>query len=261
MPIAGRPPSLISPPSGCGFSPRCPYVREAHRTTHPELEGAGGQRVRCLLAAETRRALWHELSTGASARGGQDARGLQVGGGRSERETLVEVRDLVKHFPITRGVIFRQQMGVVHAVDGVSFDVRAGETLGIVGETGCGKSTTARLMLRLLDPTSGSISFDGQDISERRAARPQGAAPRDADGLPGPLLVAEPAQDGGHDHRRAVPHPRPAHLRGRAQEGGAGADGARRAATRSTTTATRTSSPAVSASASASRARSRSSRS
>jgi peptide/nickel transport system ATP-binding protein/oligopeptide transport system ATP-binding protein len=80
-------------------------------------------------------------------------------------ENLVEVRDLVKYFPITRGVIFQKEMGYVHAVDGVSFDVRKGETLGIVGETGCGKSTTARLLLRLLDPTSGTISFDGQDIS------------------------------------------------------------------------------------------------
>ena len=81
-------------------------------------------------------------------------------------ENLVEVRNLVKHFPITRGVIFQKEMGFVHAVDDVSFDVRKGETLGIVGETGCGKSTTARLMLRLLDPTSGTISFDGQDISQ-----------------------------------------------------------------------------------------------
>ena len=81
-------------------------------------------------------------------------------------EALVEVRDLVKHFPITRGVILRRELGVVHAVDGVSFDVRAGETLGLVGETGCGKSTTARLLLRLLDPTSGTIAFQGEDISQ-----------------------------------------------------------------------------------------------
>jgi oligopeptide/dipeptide ABC transporter ATP-binding protein len=85
-------------------------------------------------------------------------------------ETLLGVRDLVKHFPITRGVIFQKQMGVVHAVDGVSFDVHAGETLGLVGETGCGKSTTARLMLRLLDPTSGTIEFEGADISGLKGA-------------------------------------------------------------------------------------------
>jgi oligopeptide/dipeptide ABC transporter ATP-binding protein len=80
-------------------------------------------------------------------------------------EALVEVRDLVKHFPITRGILFQRQIGAVHAVDGVSFDVLRGETLGIVGETGCGKSTTARVVMRLLEPTSGTIRYDGRDIS------------------------------------------------------------------------------------------------
>jgi peptide/nickel transport system ATP-binding protein/oligopeptide transport system ATP-binding protein len=80
-------------------------------------------------------------------------------------DALVEVRDVVKHFPITRGIILQRQIGAVHAVDGVSFDVLRGETLGIVGETGCGKSTTARVVMRLLEPTSGTIRFDGQDVS------------------------------------------------------------------------------------------------
>src|SRR5258705_13677745 len=80
-------------------------------------------------------------------------------------EPLVEVRDLVKHFPLTQGIIFQKQVGAVHAVDGVSFDVLRGETLGLVGETGCGKSTTARLIMRLLDPSSGSIKFSGQEVS------------------------------------------------------------------------------------------------
>ena len=89
-------------------------------------------------------------------------------------ETLVEVRDLVKHFPITRGIIFQRQVAAVHAVDGVSFDVFRGETLGIVGETGCGKSTTARLIMRLLDPTAGTIRFDGEDVTglSRRRLKP-----------------------------------------------------------------------------------------
>jgi peptide/nickel transport system ATP-binding protein/oligopeptide transport system ATP-binding protein len=77
---------------------------------------------------------------------------------------VIEVRDLVKHFPLRTGFAGRAA-GVVHAVDGVSFDVMEGETLGIVGESGCGKSTTARLLLRLLDPTSGSIALDGREIS------------------------------------------------------------------------------------------------
>jgi oligopeptide/dipeptide ABC transporter ATP-binding protein len=87
---------------------------------------------------------------------------------------LVEVRDLVKHFPITRGVVFQRQTDAVHAVDGISLDVRRGESLGLVGETGCGKSTTARLITRLLEPTSGSIVFDGREISglKWRALKP-----------------------------------------------------------------------------------------
>jgi len=78
---------------------------------------------------------------------------------------LIEVRDLVMHFPLTKGIIFRKQIGAVQAVDGVSFDVIEGETLGIVGESGCGKSTTARLITRLLEPTSGEIHYKGDDIS------------------------------------------------------------------------------------------------
>jgi peptide/nickel transport system ATP-binding protein/oligopeptide transport system ATP-binding protein len=89
----------------------------------------------------------------------------------SAAEPLVQVRDLVKHFPITRGIVFQRKVGAVRAVDGVSFDVQRGETLGIVGETGCGKSTTARLIMRLLDATSGEVRFDGQDITRLKGAR------------------------------------------------------------------------------------------
>ncbi|MBV9424680.1 MAG: dipeptide ABC transporter ATP-binding protein [Solirubrobacterales bacterium] len=85
-------------------------------------------------------------------------------------EPLVQVRDLVKHFPISRGIVFQRQIGAVKAVDGVSFDIRRGETLGIVGETGCGKSTTARLLVRLLDPTSGTVLLEGEDIAQRKGA-------------------------------------------------------------------------------------------
>ena len=81
------------------------------------------------------------------------------------REPLVRVSGVKKYFPITQGIIFQREIGRVHAVDGVDLEVAPGETLGIVGETGCGKSTLARLICRLLPVTEGTIEFDGQDIT------------------------------------------------------------------------------------------------
>jgi peptide/nickel transport system ATP-binding protein/oligopeptide transport system ATP-binding protein len=82
---------------------------------------------------------------------------------------LVEVRDLVKHFPV-RGGILQRTVAWVQAVDGVSFEIRRGETLGLVGESGCGKTTVGRLLLRLIEPTSGSIKFDGTELTSLRGA-------------------------------------------------------------------------------------------
>jgi oligopeptide transport system ATP-binding protein len=81
-------------------------------------------------------------------------------------EELLVVEDLKKHFPITRGIIFQKQIASVKAVDGVTFSVREGETLGVVGESGCGKSTMARCVMRLLDPTGGRVVFAGRDITK-----------------------------------------------------------------------------------------------
>ena len=80
------------------------------------------------------------------------------------REPILQVRDLVKHFPLTRGIVFKRQVGAVKAVDGVSFDLHQGETLGVVGESGCGKSTLAKLLMALERPTAGSAFYKGQDI-------------------------------------------------------------------------------------------------
>jgi oligopeptide/dipeptide ABC transporter ATP-binding protein len=86
-------------------------------------------------------------------------------------DPLIRVSHLTKRFPITRGIVFQKQVGAVHAVEDVSFDVVQGETLGIVGETGCGKSTTARLIMRLLEPTSGSVELEGEDITAFKGPR------------------------------------------------------------------------------------------
>ncbi|MGW0787004.1 ABC transporter ATP-binding protein [Streptomyces sp. NPDC002911] len=83
----------------------------------------------------------------------------------AEGEPILQVRGLVKHYPLTQGVLFKKQVGAVRAVDGVDFDLEAGETLGIVGESGCGKSTVARMMVHLEPPTGGAIRYKGEDIT------------------------------------------------------------------------------------------------
>ena len=80
-------------------------------------------------------------------------------------EPLLRVKDLVKHFPV-KGGVFGRPMGSVRAVDGVSFELAKGETLGVVGESGCGKSTTGRCILRLIEPTSGEVWFEGQNVTD-----------------------------------------------------------------------------------------------
>jgi oligopeptide/dipeptide ABC transporter ATP-binding protein len=91
-----------------------------------------------------------------------------AGSGPVNEDALLQVTNLQKHFPVRRGIVFQRQIGAVKAVDGVSFSVGAGETLGLVGESGCGKSTAGRTVTKLTDPTSGSIRFDGREISGLR---------------------------------------------------------------------------------------------
>jgi oligopeptide transport system ATP-binding protein len=100
--------------------------------------------------------------------------GTSTGEGVAKGETLLEVTDLVKHFPIKSGLLFDREVDQVRAVDGISFSVKKGETLGLVGESGSGKSTACRAVLQLLKPTSGSVKFEGREIAGlgRRELRP-----------------------------------------------------------------------------------------
>ena len=142
-------------------APQHPYTEGLLRAM-PTLErprDAGGARGR----EDRRRAGEHDGEEGEEEGGTREAPDAT-----RTPEALLEVRDLVKRFPVTRGVVFQRRVGSVEAVAGVSFQVRRGETLGLVGESGCGKSTTARLIMRLLEPTDGEIRFKGQDIAQLR---------------------------------------------------------------------------------------------
>ena len=121
----------------------------------------------------------------------------------SDTSPLLEVRGLQMHFPVTEGIVISRKVGEVKAVDGIDFTVRRGETLGLVGESGCGKTTTGRCILRLEKPTAGEIIYDGVDIAKMRAQGPLVAAPADSGHLSGSVQFAEPAHEGRRDHRRA----------------------------------------------------------
>ncbi len=109
--------------------------------------------------------------SGAAASAPADGTASAVASPRRKGEVLLDVNGLEKHFPVTRGIFIRRKIGAVKAVDGLTFSVNKGETLGVVGETGCGKSTTGRMLSRLLEPTGGNIIYDGIDITHASTRR------------------------------------------------------------------------------------------
>ena len=186
--------------------------------------------------------------------------GEQLGDGdraaRSNGQPLLEVEHVQLYFPIKQGVLIDRTIAIVHAVDDVSLHLNEGQTLGVVGESGCGKSTLARCIVRLLEPTSGTLRFRGRDITHlgRRQLVP---VRREVQ-----LVFQDPVSSLNPRKRvgQIVGSPMRLHGmdRGKAQASGAGAAGPGGARTPSTSTASRTSSPAASASGSGSRARWRS---
>ena len=162
-PIDGSPPSLVALPPGCPFAPRCPMVIDRCLEREPELvtHSAGGHPVACIRAPEI------------------ESRGLRssdvfphpaalpsafAGVPREQRKPLLEVENLRRHFPLTGGGLLRRKIGTVKAVDGISFDIREGETLALVGESGCGKSTTLLEIMRFAPPADGRIAILGRDV-------------------------------------------------------------------------------------------------
>jgi peptide/nickel transport system ATP-binding protein len=174
-PIPGSPPSLIGLPAGCPFAPRCPAVVQECLDAEPALSPVEpGHSAACHRARSLPPDLFAASTDSGTADPGTAAAGQGTEADRSDENALVQVRDLVKHFPVRGGRIVRHQVATAHAVDGVSFELAGGETLGLVGESGCGKSTTARTVLQLLPATSGSVRYEGAELTgkSRREMRP-----------------------------------------------------------------------------------------
>jgi peptide/nickel transport system ATP-binding protein len=165
-PIEGTPPSLVDLPPGCPFVPRCPMRIQKCEELEPDLllmpASGPDHRSACHRSDEIERQGLKSLdvfpappapTVGAAAIP------------RDQRETVLDVRDLVKTYPLMKGAVLRRRVGSVHAVDGISFDLRAGETLGLVGESGCGKTTAIMEILGLVPPSAGRIVVLGKDTS------------------------------------------------------------------------------------------------
>ena len=117
-------------------------------------------------------------------------------------DVVLKVEHLTKHYPIKKGV-FGKSDACVHALEDASFEVHRGETFAIVGESGCGKSTTGKCILRLTEPTSGEVFLDGEDFTKLKGEGPHARPPEDEAHLPGPVQLPQPAHDCGRHHCRA----------------------------------------------------------
>jgi len=169
VPIPGAPPSLAALPPGCPFAPRCPLAIDDCRAAEPELLPVGPDHLAACIRTDQ-----------VAGRSAADVYGVQTtptaDTTAADAPVVLRVKDLRKTFKLTKGVVLRRTIGEVRAVDGVSFELRQGQTLGIVGESGSGKTTTLHQVLNLTAPESGSIEVLGTDVATldrhgRRALR------------------------------------------------------------------------------------------
>jgi peptide/nickel transport system ATP-binding protein len=162
-PIEGSPPNVARLPQGCPFVPRCPVSISVCETIEPELEptAGGGRRAACHRSEEIELG----LIDGAPVFPPPAIATVRETVPREQRTPVLEVHDLAKRYPVTKGVVLRRKIGTITAVDGITFDIREGEALGLVGESGCGKTTTIMQILELATPEQGTVSILGRDVA------------------------------------------------------------------------------------------------